>query len=125
MLGGWGELSVVLFGFGSDSMGWGIGGGGGGGGCGGNGGGVAGLLRLMLNKAWIRESKLKLAEEVGVDEVVGPAKRLGPPVSSSDESPDGIGKLNPELIDGVCEALGALSLYSNICFFEKIKKKCK
>lgn len=60
----------------------------------------------MLNKAWMRDSKLKLADEVGVDDEVA-AERFGPPVSSMEERPGGIGKLNPELLVARCEELEA------------------
>lgn len=60
----------------------------------------------MLNKAWMRDSKLKLPDEVGVDDEVAP-KSFGPPVSSMEERPGGIGKLNPELLVARCEVLEA------------------
>ncbi len=56
--------------------------------------GGAGLTQLMLNIAWIRDSKLKLAEEA-VAEVVGPARNVGP--SRSEEIPGGIGRLKAAL----------------------------
>ncbi len=48
----------------------------------------------MLNIAWIRDSKLKLAEEA-VAEVVGPARNVGP--SRREEIPGGIGRLKAAL----------------------------
>lgn len=52
----------------------------------------------------MRDSKLKLADE-GVDDVLGPERLFGPPVSSMDERPGGIGILNPELLVARCEVL--------------------